>query len=105
MVSDQDYEQFVKEGTVHVDHVYPFLGLAGEAGEAVDYFKKLYRNYGATFHAHMSPEAHEELLKELGDVLWYLTRIVMNMGYDLETVKKINMRKLRARRGKTKVRS
>ena len=40
------------------------MGLCGESGEAIDYIKK------HLFHDH--PLEKEVLMKEMGDVLWYL---------------------------------
>jgi NTP pyrophosphatase (non-canonical NTP hydrolase) len=54
---------------------YYALGLAGETGEAVDKLKKLYRDKSFGDTGAMSPEDRQALLLELGDVLWYLTRI------------------------------
>lgn len=65
------------------------LGLAGEAGEAVELLKK---------HLHHDHELDPlRLQKELGDVLWYLSELCSLAGLDLETVAAANIAKLRAR--------
>ena len=65
------------------------LGLCGESGECADIIKK------HIFQGHELD--HEHLAKELGDVAWYLAVTAHIIGYDLETVLKMNVAKLRAR--------
>lgn len=65
------------------------LGLAGEAGEAVDLVKK---------HLHHGHALDLERLKgELGDVLWYVAALADAAGLTLEEVAQHNVEKLRAR--------
>jgi NTP pyrophosphatase (non-canonical NTP hydrolase) len=66
------------------------LGLAGETGEVVDEIKKGYRpgwdiNPG-------------KLLLEMGDVLWYWTRMCEHFGWSFEDVARANIDKLTKRR-------
>ena len=74
------------------------LGLTGEAGELADKIKKVYRDKGGVF----KHEEREAIVKELGDVLWYLTRLGATLGFSLEQIAEINVEKLadRAKRGK-----
>ena len=74
------------------------LGLTGEAGELADKIKKVYRDKGGVF----KQEEREAIVKELGDVLWYLTRLGATLGFSLEQIAEINVEKLadRAKRGK-----
>lgn len=74
------------------------LGLTGEAGELADKIKKVYRDKGGVF----KQEEREAIAKELGDVLWYLTRLGATLGFSLEEIAVRNMTKLadRAKRGK-----
>lgn len=65
------------------------MGLTGEAGEVCDYLKKV------IFHGHALED--EKLIKELGDVLWYVAAICNTMGYDMEMVAERNIDKLYAR--------
>lgn len=62
------------------------MGLAGESGECVDLVKK------TLFQGHDLDKAH--LMKELGDVSWYLAITAYALGYDLETVFRMNIEKL-----------
>lgn len=65
------------------------IGLNGEAGEAIDLFKKY------AFQGHELDREH--LAKELGDVAWYLAVSADAIGYTLDEVLEMNICKLRAR--------
>lgn len=73
---------------------YVALGLNGEAGEVAEQIKKAMRNDAGE----LSPERIESLKKELGDVLWYLTRAAAELGTDLGEIAAINVEKLYARK-------
>lgn len=66
------------------------MGLCGEAGEAINIIKK----HLAQGH----PLDREALIRELGDVAWYLaeTAAALDLDLDLDTVLRINLAKLRA---------
>ncbi len=66
------------------------LGLVGEAGEVAEKFKKIYRNNDGR----MSEEEKTEIIKELGDVLWYVSAIARHFKVPLEQVGKANLKKL-----------
>jgi len=74
---------------------YAMLGLAGETGEVIEKYKKLMRLTEPELVYTM--EESEEILAELGDVLWYVARIAKALNSDLEYVAQINIRKLRER--------
>ena len=65
------------------------MGLCGEAGEAIDIVKK----YLAQGHK----LDKEKLIKELGDVAWYLAETAYALDTDLETVFNLNIEKLKRR--------
>ena len=62
------------------------MGLCGESGECVDMVKKY------LFQGHELNR--EELAKELGDVAWYLAVTAHAIGYPLDTVLEMNVKKL-----------
>lgn len=76
---------------------YAVLGLGGEAGEIANKVKKIIRDRGGV----ITSEDKNDLLKEAGDVLWYLARLVDELGGSLDEVADSNLRKLldRQRRG------
>lgn len=65
------------------------MGLCGESGEAIDLVKK-HLAQGHTLD-------REALIKELGDVAWYLAETAYALDTDLETVLQKNIDKLRSR--------
>lgn len=77
------------------------LGLAGETGEVLEKIKKMIRDKDGVFHA--TPEDIDELKKELGDVLWYLSAIAFYNGIELDDVARTNLSKLRSRQQRNKI--
>lgn len=65
------------------------MGLCGEAGEAIDVVKK----WLAQGHA----LDRDHLIKELGDIAWYLAETAAALEIDLETVLSMNIEKLEKR--------
>lgn len=72
------------------------LGLVGEAGEVAEKIKKLIRDSNRF--------ANEEILHELGDVLFYTAALANLYGRGLQDVMQMNIKKLddRQKRGKLK---
>ena len=86
----QDYSQKAIS-TLTSDHVYgdisadlmaQILGLAGESGEVMEKFKKLIRDK----QGKLTADDRAEIIKELGDVLWYVTSTAYLLGSSLEEV-------------------
>ena len=75
------------------------LGLAGEAGEAADKVKKILRDKGGF----ASEDDRAELVKELGDVLWYVANVARYLDVDLSEIAKGNIDKLESRRKRNKL--
>ena len=72
---------------------YPALGLAGESGEVCEKIKKIYRDDNGI----LSELKRQELVKELGDVLWYLSNVAIESGIKLEDIAVANIQKLHSR--------
>ena len=65
------------------------MGLCGESGEAIDIVKK---------HLHQGHKlGKEKLIKELGDIAWYLAETAYALDVDLDDVLEKNIAKLKAR--------
>lgn len=65
------------------------MGLCGESGEAIDLLKKhLYQGHDLD---------KEKLIKELGDIAWYLAEAATGLKIDLSEVLRRNLEKLHAR--------
>ncbi len=76
--------------------MYPALGLAGEVGEVCEKIKKVVRDGNGAFTA----EKKQEIIKELGDVLWYVANLAEDLGSDLECVAIANVQKLQSRKAR-----
>lgn len=88
-----EYHQFVRAMKVFPEKfavVYPALGMIGEAGEVSEKVKKWLRG---------DRELNkEDLVKEIGDVLWYCAALADDLGYTLDDVARMNVEKLVSRR-------
>lgn len=62
------------------------LGLASETGQVVDLVKKY------TFHGDSLDR--EKLVKEMGDVLWYLSQVAEWNNIDFEEIAEFNINRL-----------
>lgn len=69
--------------------VQGLMGLAGEAGEAIDILKK------HMFQGHELDKEH--IAEELGDVAWYLAVSADAIGYSLSDIFSKNIEKLEQR--------
>ena len=69
--------------------IHSVMGLCGESGEAIDIVKKW------LMQGHELDKEH--LVKELGDVAWYLAEAATALDIPLEAVFQGNMDKLRQR--------
>ena len=73
------------------DCIYYAGKLVIEAAEAAQpIFKMMY---------HGKPANSEQMMDELGDTLWYLTRLAGSLGLSLSAIAAANIAKLRARHG------
>lgn len=77
--------------------MYLSMGLAGESGEVIEKLKKVVRNDDGV----MSEEKRIEIVRELGDVLWYLSQFARVLNVPFSDVAEANIKKLsdRAERG------
>ena len=71
------------------------LGLVGEAGEVAEKIKKQIRDN--------SKVSQEEILKELGDVLFYTAALANLYGGTLQKVAELNVEKLDSRQKRNKL--
>ena len=72
------------------------LGLVGEAGEVAGKMKKLVRD--------SSRFTNEEIMKELGDVVFYATALGNIYGRGLQEILELNIQKLDDRQKRNKLR-
>jgi NTP pyrophosphatase (non-canonical NTP hydrolase) len=91
-VTFESYQLEAQETAIYsgsLDVMYPALGLAGEVGETLNKIKKHYRDG--------TPLDKDDMTKELGDVLWYLSALATDLDIDLEEVAMENLKKLKDR--------
>ena len=69
----------------------PLLGLAGETGELLSEYKKIFRDKNT------DKPFKERLKEELGDLLWYLNNCATKADLSLDEIAVQNLRKCRAR--------
>ncbi len=81
------------------NNIYPTLGLVGEAGEVAEKVKKVIRDKEGIF----DKESKIGIKKELGDVLWYLSNLCNEFGFDLDDVALQNLEKLKLRAAKGRI--
>lgn len=91
--SFNSYQKFVNNIKIYPEEhkiVYPTLGMMGEAGEVSEKIKKWLRRDKELDKA--------ELIKELGDVLWYIAALADDLDSSIEEVAEINIAKLSKRK-------
>lgn len=70
------------------------MGVAGEAGEIVEKWKKIV----AYHNAEITDERLKDLSKELGDVVWYIAVLADSLGLSLDKIMQENIQKLADRK-------
>ncbi len=86
-------------GNEFMDLLHWTLGVGGEAGEITEKIKKIVRDKKGK----VSEADREDLMKEVGDVLWYLAVLSRHLGYSFDDVAGANLNKLRDRQERGKL--
>lgn len=73
---------------------YPALGLGGETGEVLEKIKKILRDENEK----IAEDKKEEIIKEMGDVLWYLAALSKELNINLSDIAEKNISKLSSRK-------
>lgn len=86
-------------GDITAELMAQVMGLVGESGEVAEKFKKIIRDKGGL----LSDDDRTEIIKELGDILWYINAVAYLLGSDLDNVASKNIEKVisRKQRGAT----
>lgn len=99
----QEYQELASTTAIYPDKgnnlYYPTLGLCGEAGEVAEKIKKVMRDN----NGEVSIEKTADLMKEIGDVLWYIAALCEELQVDMETVAILNIKKLQQRQADNKL--
>lgn len=79
--------------------LYVALGINGEAGEVAEKTKKLIRDKNGV----VDQTYLDDITKELGDVLWYMSAMARELGISLSDVAYGNLDKLHSRERRNKI--
>ena len=79
--------------------LYYVLGIAGESGELLEKIKKLFRDKNGV----IDDEFKDMIIKEMGDVQWYMARFADQFDIDFNTIAKTNIKKLASRKARNKI--
>ena len=91
------YQQHASETAIYKDKlIYPTLGLAGEAGDIANKVKKILRDNSGN----LQESVREDLICELGDVLWYVAALATDLNVELSEVANKNIEKLNSRKNR-----
>ena len=82
------------KGMYKKDWTYPVTGLASEAGEVCGKFAKAVRDS----NGYISEARKEDIIKELGDVCWFVAEIATVFDVKLSEVMEKNLEKLEDRK-------
>ena len=97
------YQKKARETAQYPDlgsnYIYPTLGLVGEAGEVAEKVKKVIRDNNGIF----DEESKLSIKKELGDVLWYISNLCIELDFNLDTIALLNLEKLKSRAAKGRI--
>lgn len=69
------------------------MGVAGEAGEVVEKWKKMV----AYNEGNITEEFLADIKKELGDVVWYIAVLADSLDISFEEIMQLNVKKLQDR--------
>ena len=102
-----NFDDYQKEATktavypnIGKNHIYPTLGLAGEAGEVANKVGKAMRDNNNV----IDRKRKAEIADELGDVLWFMAQLSTELNVPMSKIAEKNIKKLQSRkkRGKLK---
>jgi NTP pyrophosphatase (non-canonical NTP hydrolase) len=81
--------------------------LNGEAGETIEKVLKCWRDRNIDPNYSLQTQVDQlvvrEIINELGDVLWYVSRAARELGFSLNDIAKANIEKLQDRQRRDKL--
>ncbi len=98
-----EYQKESRKTAIYPDagknFIYPTLGLSGESGEVAEKIKKVWRDN----NCQLNENGKQEIKKELGDVLWYLSQLATELNLSLENIAQSNLEKTNLRSQNNKI--
>lgn len=92
----QDWTKSLAKYPKNLGVIYTALKLTGEAGEYSEKIGKIIRDNGGE----ITFEIRDDLILELGDVLWYISEAARMLGISLQEVVDKNVTKLESRKAR-----
>ena len=96
-----NFDQYQQKAKAFADYpnignnvFYPVLGLSGESGEIANKVSKIIRDDLDI----KDTKFKDEIKREMGDVLWFLSQIGIELNISLDDVAEYNLKKLRSRK-------
>jgi NTP pyrophosphatase (non-canonical NTP hydrolase) len=84
---------FISSPDVFLDELRLTFGILGESGEIAEKYKKFLRGDDID-----EEQFKEGIAKELGDVLWYVAVLSLQLGFSLDDIATKNIAKLSDRK-------
>lgn len=95
-----DFEEYQKKSrktavypNIGKNHVYPTLGIAGEAGEIANKMGKVMRDNKNK----ITSQRKRDISHELGDILWFIAQLSTELKLSLNDIAEENIKKLQSR--------
>jgi len=101
MIDLDEYTKFNESVDRYPDSIKPviyILGIVGELGEYCNKYKKIFRDHGGRME-----KRQLEIGLELGDIAWYLERLISSQGFKFEEIVEMNIEKLKSRKKRDKI--
>ncbi|MBP9727806.1 MAG: nucleoside triphosphate pyrophosphohydrolase family protein [Candidatus Moranbacteria bacterium] len=93
----QEYQEQSRKTAIYPkagdNFVYPVLGIAGESGEVAEKIKKVLREKNGI----VDEETKQEIEKELGDLLWYMSQLASELSISFDGIAQKNIIKTQSR--------
>lgn len=93
MTFDEYQAAALRTANPNLDLCYALGKMCSESGEAMQLLCK------AAYHK--KQYADDDMISELGDVLWHIALAAKELGYSMDDIAAANIAKLRARHGDT----
>jgi NTP pyrophosphatase (non-canonical NTP hydrolase) len=91
-----DTAKGVMQGIADPAFLEKAFGLVGEAGEVAEKLKKIFRDKNGVLDA----TDRQEIIKEFGDVLWYISALSHYLNVSLDQVAVLNLEKVLSRQSR-----
>lgn len=102
MIDIDNYQKECKKTAIYPTEysvIYPVIGMCGETGEVAEKIKKIIRDKNSIF----DETSKIEIMKELGDVMWYISNIATDLNVNMSDILTMNLDKIQSRQSRNKI--